>query len=222
MWRKVKIALIALGCLIAALIVIPPIEYALAEQPSCFAFIGMAPSPSAKDDLVLPKAEALAARQNAIAQGAIQAPRPPYVIVTRPSIDGNAMNILVAEEKVAPSPVGKQERFWRIYEATQAFGPARNLPSSDFTVQPKRVLHRSALSRLVRTRCLFDEPAVAAFPKAWLAMSDRSPKYYDGGYRLIEVNDGELSGYFLQATPPLGISGAIGEHLVRNSTVSGF
>lgn len=217
MRRKLTIALIVLGGLVAALIVIPPIEDALAEQPSCFAFVGMAPLPSVKDELVLAEAEALAFRQRAIAQGVIQSPKPPYVIVTRTEIDGTALNILVAEEKVTPSSLGREERFWRIYEVTQALDPVRNLPSSDFTAQPTRVLHSSELSRLVRKRCLFDEPAVATFPKAWLSMSDHAPKYYDGGYRLIEINDGERSGYFHQANRPLGITGAMGQHLVRNA-----
>ena len=217
MRQKLKIALIALGCLVAAVIVVPPIENALVEQPSCFAFVGVAPLPGAKDELVLIKAEALASRQRAITQSAIQSPTPPYVIVTRTEIDGTAVNILVAEERVTPASIGEEERFWRINEVTQALYPKRNLPSSDFTAQPTRVLHGSELSRLVRKRCLFDEPAEATFPKAWLAMSDHAPKYYDGGYRLIEINDGERSGYFHQANRPLGITGAIGQHLVHNA-----
>lgn len=217
MGRKSKIVLIGLGAMVAGLIVIPPIEYALVEQPSCLAFIGMVPRKHSPIPTVYKK-EALDARQSALAQNVIRAPKPPYVIVTRTIAfgEGAAMDILVAQEETVTNDWGKR-RYWRIDEANQAFDAATDAPSSTFTAQPTRVLDRSKLSRLVRKRCLFREPAIAFFPRAWLAVLDPRPRYFDGGYRFIEVNDGKRTAYFLRGARRVGIVGAIGQHLVHNA-----
>jgi hypothetical protein len=214
MRRKLKIALVALGCLVAALVILPPIERSLLEQPSCFAFVGAIPP---FEDSIVPRLGqiALKHRQKALAQNALSAPRPPYVIVTRISDfnDSEAINILVAQ-KLANS------HSWRVYEANQQFDQSTQIASPDFSPQRIRVLGPSAsreFDRLMRKRCLFREPKrVGARPLVWLSIP-LVRYYYDGGTRIIEVNDGKRQGVFAQSETAYGIVGALGDRLVRNA-----
>jgi hypothetical protein len=219
MRRKLKIALIAIGATAAGLIALPPIETTLLEQPSCLAFVGMIP-PS-KDEAVeraeyvsLTSRLVLEQRQKAVAQNAIPSPKPPYVIVTRTSTfnNVNATNILVALKDARSDT-------WRVYEANQLFDQSKNIPTADFTQQPTRILGYYAsrkLDRLIRKRCLFNEPGVVGIrPRVWFSFP--TTYYYDGESRKIEVNNGKRSGLFAQTGHAYGIAGALGDRLVRNA-----
>jgi hypothetical protein len=218
MRRKLKIALIAMGVIGVGFVVIPPIERALLEQPSCFAFVGMIP-PSKEEAAEKEKyvnlmgRRAAEQRQKALAQNAIPSPKPPYIIVTRISAFNNveATNILVAQ-RYANSDL------WRVYEANQKFDQSKSIPAADFTPQPTRVLGYSSrkLDRLVRKRCLFNEPGVVGIrPRVWFSFPTNY--FYDGESRVIEVNNGKRSGLFAQTGHAYGISGALGDRLVRNA-----
>lgn len=199
-WTALLIGCGAALCLLAA----PAYERKLLAQPTCFAFVGMK-KPSTGTEIPW----ATKVRDLAISQGAIPAPRPPYVLITSQGADADLTNVVLAVKGAAG---------WEVSEASQPWDAASRklLP---FQRLPRRTLDAASQQRLeqwIAKDCLYREPRfVAANPQVHFDLRRRS-RVYDPTYRTIEIHDGERRVAVVQGHPS-GISGAVSE-AVRNGS----
>ena len=191
----------ALGA--ATFLVVPPAEKALLTRPSCLAFVGL----KQPERLFAPGSNAV--RDLAIAQGAIDRPAAPYVLVTAVGGDADFTNVVLALKTSAG---------WRVQEASQPWDSdtQKLLP---FKRLPVRMLSEASskhLEALMAKDCLFREPAlVPADPGVHFDLLSRG-RTYDATFRTIEVNDGRR-GHVVTQGHQAGISGAIGQVILAGS-----
>lgn len=192
----------AFGLLFFAL---PPVEMALLEQPSCFAYIGLR-----QPRFDAPSDEALRSPLNrAIRQGALQRPKPPYVIVTRFGGEVEFENVMVATRSGEGWQVAEAGRPWKT--------SAKKL--LDFQPLPTRTLSRAdgeRLEKLLSQGCLYTEPRhVPINAEVHFSPASRT-RTYDYMSTMIDVNDGTRSHLVVQDLPS-GFNGAVSNIVASGS-----
>lgn len=201
--RKAAWAVLIAGCGAAlVLLAAPPVERQLLTEPTCFAFVGMKRSAE-------PVPWAIKVRDLAIAQGAIDRPQPPYVMITSVGADADLTNVVLAVKGAAGWQVSEASQPWDM--RTQKILPFQRLQG--WTLDGAS---QQRLEQLLAKDCLYREPRfVAADPEVHFDLGGPR-RVYDPTYRTIEVHDGQRRVAVVQGYSS-GVLGAISDVVLNAS-----